>query len=294
MREITVYPDINRVKIYICKKTLESDIELYDENQYFKVFKILGDTSVIDNKELVHYVLDGYHNHYTDIDRFMNNDKMYESHRGYSGSVKYNDHLFPPIELLTIDEYKRNPYRLRNFKLFYDKKWFILADGNICGKGYMLHNSDSYFDCLNYLNNMAGAEYNTATRFYVINDYEQFTYYDDIDAAIDNYMSLFRQHKMCFLGANIQLEDVIYYSNQSADVNLLQSTNDFTNHIYYKSVENQVSFRANPKLIIGINTIVDRLNPGFMLDTSVKNCKITTFSRSFLMADKEKSKGKVI
>lgn len=296
MRNITVLPDINRVSICIGKyfgNTNKYDIELLEKKDYYCLYKIIGDTSEIDNKNIIYMLLDGYQGPPKD-DIFDNleipsRETNYNAFRSSSINTNFT-HLFPPIELLSADEYVRNPFRFKNIRLRFDGCWKIVVDGNLVGKGYILYQSNDYFDCLNNIENMAGPEFVDSTKYYVVNDFGHYEYFDDVNKAIDLYNKLFSQGKNCSLGALLRYEDFTYYANQEVDLPIINPSADFKEHIYLKKVEDQEYFRANPILVKAINLIIQRVMPTKMLDLSVPNSKITSFNKSYLMnlADKEK------
>ena len=297
MRNITVLPELNRVSIYIGKyfgDTNKYDIELVDKKDYYCVYKILGDTSDIGDKNILFMLLDGYEGPPQEtawLDEIMVDvgERNYNSFRSASLNTRFT-HLFPPMELLTADEYVRNPYRFKNFRLKYDGNWKIVVDGNLVGKGYTLYQSNDYFDCLNNISNMVGPEFLRSTRYYVVNDLGHYEYSDDINKSIDLYNNLFSQGKVCCLGAILSYSDFTYYSNQEVDLPIIKPSSDYSEHIYLKKVEDQEYFRANPTLIQSINIIIQRINPSKMIDLNVQNSNINSFSKSYLMnmADKEK------
>ncbi len=299
MRNITVLPEINRVSIGIGKyfsNTNKYDIKEIEKRDYCIVYEILGDTSEIGGKNIIYMLLNGYQEppkyEIDDLFKELNVPKFETNYNAFRSSVSdtHFTHLFPPIELLTTDEYLRNPFRFKNIRLRYDSSWKIIVDGNLVGKGYMLYQSNDYFDCLKNIENMAGPEFSDSTKYYVVNDYGHYEYFDDVNKAIDLYNNLFSQGKNCLLGALLKFEDYIYYANQEVDLPILKPSSDFREHIYLKKVEEQEFFRANPTLIKGLNIIIQRIVPGQMIDLSVPNSQITSFSRSYLMnlADKEK------
>lgn len=297
MKRITVFPDSQRLVVSIGKyyaEQYEYDIQLYNSNEYFNVYKIIGDTSMLGNVELVCCFLNGYDGFdRNDIFGELNDkfDENLESVR--DASLNKYTHLFPPIELLTIDEYSRNPYRFKNFRLYFDNFWNIFVDSNLTGKGYIFRQCNDYFDALNIISNICGSEYKEITKYYVLNDGCHCDYYNDVNDAVKKYLDYFNQGRWCYLGASIKSIDVRYYANQQYDMNIIYPSSDFQSHIYCKKVEDSAALRANPELVSGINYIIDTVNPGYMLDVSVYNSKPTSFSRSFIMADK-KEKGKVI
>lgn len=298
MRNISVLPEIDRVIVSIGKyfsNINEFNIELIEKKDYYCVYKILGDTTEIDGKNILFMLLNGYEDSRTSNDDLFDGldipqgEIEYESYRESSYNSNYT-HLFPPIELLTADEYVRNPFRFKNFRLQYNDSWKIVVDGNLVGKGYILYQSNDYFDCLNNIEKMVGPEFSDSTKYYVINEYGHYEYFEDINKAIDLYANLFQQRKYCVLGTLLKFKDYTYYSNQEVDLPIVKPSGDFREHIYIKKVEDQAYFRANPVLIKAINTIIQRIMPTKMIDMSVNNSKVTTFNKSFLMyiADKEK------
>lgn len=290
-------PYINRANISIGKyysDSYEYDINLVESNDYYQVYKINGDTSELNNKELIYMVLKGYEGGRNNDDIFEGIDFEYDyrnyfSQRSSANSLNFT-HLYPPIELLTSDEYIRNPYRFRNFRLYYDTNWKIVVDGNLVGKGYVLYQSNDYFDCLNHIRNMAGPDYIDKIKYFVVNEHEHYEYFDDINAATEEYLLYFSQKKECLLGVKIVFDDYIYYTNQEYDLPIIKPSFDYSENIYFKKVDNQPFLRANPSLIDGINFIVNKAKPSKMIDLSYPNNMICTFTKSFFMQmpDKEK------
>ena len=296
LRSITVLPYINRVNISVGKyysDSYEFDINLVENNDFYQVYKIIGDTSELNNKDLVYMVLKGYEGG-RDNDIFEGIDfeydyRNYSSQRSSTNSLNFT-HLYPPIELLTSEEYIRNPYRFRNFRLEYDSNWKIVADGNLVGKGYILYQSNEYFDCLDHIRSMAGPDYADKIRYYVVNENGHYDYFEDVNAAVDEFLHFFSQKKECLLGVKLSFDDYIFYANQEYDLPIVKPSFDYSENIYFKKVDNQPFLRANPILIDGINIIINKIKPSKMIDFSYQNNKICDFTKSFFMQlpDKEK------